>query len=97
METGLPEHVASARTWSAMLTWWQDRPEPAVVADGLQWSGAELLERAAGASEQLIGLTERSGPVPALVTSGATAFAYVVGAASCGSSPCAARATTHGA
>ena len=34
METGLPAHVASAHTWSAMLTWWRDRPEPAVVADG---------------------------------------------------------------
>ena len=80
-----------------MLTWWQDRPEPAVVADGLQWSGAELLERAAGASEHLIGLTERSGPVPALVTSGATAFAYVVGAAAADRPLAPLGPTTHGA
>ena len=44
METGLPDHVASARTWSAMLTWWRDRPEPAVVARQL-WCPHSRLPR----------------------------------------------------
>ena len=77
----VPAHVASAPTWSAMLTWWRDRADAAVVADGTTWSGRELLERAAGAAAHLCAVTATKAPVPALLTSGPTAFAYVIGGA----------------
>jgi acyl-CoA synthetase (AMP-forming)/AMP-acid ligase II len=82
-----PDHVSTAPTWSAMLAWWRERAEPAVLADGMTWSGRELLARAAGAADHLDALSggDRSRrPVPALVASSPSAFAYVVGGAASG-------------
>jgi acyl-CoA synthetase (AMP-forming)/AMP-acid ligase II len=81
--TAGPQHVAMSATWSAMLAWWRDRTEPAVVTGAVTWSGSELLERSAGAAEHLLAITA-AGAVPALVTSGPPAFAYVIGGASAG-------------
>jgi acyl-CoA synthetase (AMP-forming)/AMP-acid ligase II len=76
----VPEHVADAPTWSAMLARWRGRRDPAVVAEGVAWSGDELLARAAGAADRLDALEAETGrPIPALVASSPTAFAYVVG------------------
>jgi acyl-CoA synthetase (AMP-forming)/AMP-acid ligase II len=87
LAAGVPDHVATAPTWSAMLAWWRGRDDPAVVADGVAWSGRELLARAAGAADHLDAVTGRVGerrPVPALVASSPSAFAYVVGGAGSG-------------
>jgi acyl-CoA synthetase (AMP-forming)/AMP-acid ligase II len=84
---GVPDHVATAPTWSAMLAWWRERDDPAVVTDGITWSGRELLARAAGAADHVDALTGRVGdgrPIPALVASSPAAFAYVVGGAGSG-------------
>src|SRR5438270_1029344 len=69
-------------TWSAMIDAWRARNDPAVVAGSTTWTGRELLARAAGAAAHLRSLTDRTGPVPALLTSTAASFAYVVGGAS---------------
>ncbi len=83
----VPDHVATASTWSAMVAWWRDRDDPAVVADGVTWSGRELLARAAGAADHLDALTGGRGvghSVPAVVASSPSAFGYVVGGAGSG-------------
>ena len=80
-DAALPEHLAAATTWSAMLAWWRDRDQPAVIAGTTSWSGPELLARAAGAANHLGAITDRSGPIPALLTSTAASFAYVIGGA----------------
>jgi acyl-CoA synthetase (AMP-forming)/AMP-acid ligase II len=78
----LPRHVTDAATWSAMLGWWRGRSEPAVLAPDVTWSGDELLRRSAGAGDHLASLGVPPGrPIPALLTSSPTAFAYVVGGA----------------
>lgn len=71
-----------APTWSAMVAGWLTRDDPAVVTTGTVWSGVELLARAAGAAAHLGAVTSRPGPVPALFTSTATSFAYVIAGAS---------------
>ncbi|MFI5040889.1 MAG: class I adenylate-forming enzyme family protein [Acidimicrobiales bacterium] len=82
MMAHIPDHVLTAPTWTAMLAWWHGRPDPAVLVGTTTWSGAELLERAAGAAEHLESVTGRTGPVPALVTSTPASLAYVIGGAS---------------
>jgi acyl-CoA synthetase (AMP-forming)/AMP-acid ligase II len=67
-----------------MLACWCDAPGAAVVTAAATWSGAELLARAAGAAAHLTSLVTGGTPVPALLTSGPAAFAYVVGGASAG-------------
>jgi acyl-CoA synthetase (AMP-forming)/AMP-acid ligase II len=74
--------VPTVSTWSAMLAGWCDRPGPAVVAPGAEWSGTELLARAAGAADHLGSLTAPGRPIPALLTSSPAAFAYVIAGAS---------------
>src|SRR4051794_6115971 len=85
--SGIPAHVASARTWSDMLAWWRGRTDPAVITRDGSWTGAELLERAAGAAQHLRSITSETGPVPALITSGPGAFAYLIGGAAGGRPP----------
>jgi acyl-CoA synthetase (AMP-forming)/AMP-acid ligase II len=71
--------VASyAPTWSAMLGAWRDRENPAVISGAQRWSWRDFLERAAGAAAHLKAMAVRTGPVPALLASTPTAFAYVV-------------------
>jgi acyl-CoA synthetase (AMP-forming)/AMP-acid ligase II len=78
----LPSHVIGAATWSEMLGWWRGRAEPAVVTPEVTWSGDELLRRSAGAADHLASLGVAPGtPLPALLTSSPTAFAYVVAGA----------------
>ena len=80
-----------------MLAWWRGRTEPAVLTETTTWSGQELLERAAGAADHLRSVTSRIGPVPALLTAGPAAFAYVIAGASCGRplAPLGPRLTAH--
>lgn len=73
-----------APTWTAMLGYWAGRADPAVVSGQVTWSGAELLARASGAGAHLRSVTDRTGAVPALLTSTPAAFAYLVGGASAG-------------
>ncbi len=82
--TDLPAHLTGAPTWSSMLAWWRGRDDRAVVTGTTAWSGAELLARAAGAAAHLRAVTDREGPVPALLTSTPAAVAYVVAGADCG-------------
>ena len=79
----LPGHLIQAASWSAMLGVWRNDDGPAVVSAGARWSGAELLERAAGAARHLRSLTDHEGPVPALLASSGPAVAYMVGGAGC--------------
>jgi acyl-CoA synthetase (AMP-forming)/AMP-acid ligase II len=82
--TDLPDHLAGAPTWSSALAWWRGRDDPAVVTGTTTWSGAELMARSAGAAAHLRAVTERDGPVPALLSSTPAAVAYVVAGADCG-------------
>jgi acyl-CoA synthetase (AMP-forming)/AMP-acid ligase II len=68
-------------TWSAMVARWRGVDETAVITHNDEWSGNELLERAAGAADWLdeIG-APRGQPVAALVVSTASAFALAIGA-----------------
>ena len=68
-------------TWSAMVARWRGVTAPAVITHDDQWSGDELLDRAAGAADWLdeIG-APRGQPVAALVVSTASAFAVAIGA-----------------
>jgi acyl-CoA synthetase (AMP-forming)/AMP-acid ligase II len=65
-----------------MVGRWRDCADAAVVAGDITWSGDELLERAAGAAAHLREITAGRGAIPALLTSSASAFAYVIGGAS---------------
>jgi acyl-CoA synthetase (AMP-forming)/AMP-acid ligase II len=78
--------MGSGSTWSSLVAArWTDNDAPAVIAGGEQWSGVELLERAAGAADLLDEFGAPSGtPVAALVTSTAAAFALAVGASGSG-------------
>jgi acyl-CoA synthetase (AMP-forming)/AMP-acid ligase II len=79
------QRLLDAPTWSSMLRYWIDRAEPAILGATATWSGAELLARAAGAADHIESLAVGVGtPIPALFTATAAAFAYVIGAASCG-------------
>jgi acyl-CoA synthetase (AMP-forming)/AMP-acid ligase II len=80
-----------------MLGWWRDRAEAVVITTDLCWSGAELLERAAGAARHLSSIATDTGAVPALLTSSPAAFAYVIGGADCGRpiAPLGPRLTAH--
>jgi acyl-CoA synthetase (AMP-forming)/AMP-acid ligase II len=71
-----------APTWSAMVSSWREREGLAVIAGTTTWSRTELLARAAGAAAHLQSLTDRDRPIPALFTSTAASFAYVIGGAS---------------
>jgi acyl-CoA synthetase (AMP-forming)/AMP-acid ligase II len=95
--TDLPDHLAGAPTWSAMLAWWRGRDDPAVVTATTTWSGAELLARSAGAAVHLRAVTGGEGPVPALLSSTPAAVAYVVAGAACGRplAPLGPRLTAH--
>jgi len=64
---------------------WRANEAPAVIAGGDEWSGTELLERAAGAADRLDGFGAPDGvPVAALVSSTAAAFALAIGATGSG-------------
>jgi len=81
-----------------MLQFWIGRNEPAIVGTTATWTGAELLDRAAGAAAHLESFgTELGKPIPALFTANGTAFAYVIGATSIGRplAPLAPRLTVH--
>ena len=75
----VPEFVAQASTWTEAVAWWTGRSEIAVSAGTLEWSGAELIERALGAAKRLTELSAEEGPIPALFTSTPVAFAYLIG------------------
>jgi acyl-CoA synthetase (AMP-forming)/AMP-acid ligase II len=86
-----------APTWSAMVAGWLARDDPAVVTADTVWTGSELMSRAAGAAAHLQAITSGPGPVPALLTSTATSFAYVIAGASTGRplAPLGPRLTEH--
>ncbi len=66
-----------------MVAVWRDRDDPAVLAEGISWSGRELMERASGAAARLSSLCG-PGAIPALVASSPAATAFVIGGADSG-------------
>ena len=57
--------MEAAPTWAAMLAYWADHgSETAIMVEGASWSGLELLQRAAGAADDLQALAERDAPIP---------------------------------
>ena len=68
MAASVPDFVEQARTWTEDVAWWEGRREVALRTAGVEWSGAELIERAVGASQRLAGF-EGEGVLPALLDS----------------------------
>ena len=83
MAASVPDFVERARTWTEDVAWWEGRREVALRTAGAEWSGAELIERAVGASQRLAGF-EGEGVLPALLDSSPAAFAHLLGGPAAG-------------
>jgi acyl-CoA synthetase (AMP-forming)/AMP-acid ligase II len=80
-----------------MMTYWSGRADVAVMAEGVTWSGARLMAKAAAAADWLDDQAVADDVVPLLASSSPAAIALTLGAAGSGRAvaPLSVRLTDH--